>query len=260
MLFVQNVTHYPDVTNMALLTLPADLFLLEIVPLLSILDIISLSETNKFFRSLFPNLLKTVFDTTVQNITEWAFTPLSEYKYPGHCVKKLDDIILPICTIQPTFRVSFDAFFKLIYNTHYFNLLQLNTAVYRLQQKEIQNSPFAYHFTRITVSLYIQKFKHYPQMIEQEEDPYAVIVYMQRIIPDEIKIRQIVHMHFDPTLIPDYTDVSTALAQALLQKVLQANHPNYPYKHTYTTQLEKLRLTIPYTITDPFLTLIKSIV
>lgn len=245
---------------MDLQNLPTDLLLLQVVPLLSILDIISLSETNKFFRSLFPNLLKTLFDTTVQNITEWAFTPLSTYKYLGHCAKRLDDIILPICTIQPTLRVSFDAFFKLIYNLHYFNLLQINCTIYRLQQKEIQDSPFAYPFTHITMSLYIQKFKHYPQMIEQEEDPYAAIVYMQRIIPDEIKIRQIAHTHFDPTLIPDYTDVSTALAQALLQKVLQANHPNYQYKHTYTTQLEKLRLTIPYTITDPFLSLIRSIV
>lgn len=247
---------------MALQTLPVDLFLLQVVPLLSVLDIITLSNTNKFFRNLFPNLLKTIFDTTVDHLKEWAFTPLSNYKYPGHCVKKLDDIILPICTIQPTLRVSFDIFFKLIYNTHYFNLLQLNSTVYRLQQKEIQDSPFAYHFTYITVSLYIQKFKEYPQMIEQEETPYAAIVYMQRIIPDEIKLRIIAQTHFNPTLIPDYTEVSTALAQALIQKVLQAKHPNYQYKHSFNTQYEKLQKllqTIPNTTTDPFFMLIKTL-
>jgi hypothetical protein len=248
---------------MALLqTLPTDLFLLEVVPYLSLLDKLALYDTSKFFRSLFPYLYQTIKIHTIASLASWATTPLSAYSYPEEPQDTYHTIILPICSIQPSLRPSFEAFYKLIYNMHYFNLLQLNNAPYRMQQKEIQNSPFATELTKLATALYIQKFKNYPPLINNEEDPYAPIVYMNRVIPDEINIRKLAASHFDLATLPDYTEVSTALAQALVPKILIARHPNYQYKHSYNTQNEKFQAllkTIPDNTTDPFLSIIKSL-
>lgn len=242
--------------------IPADLFLTEVSPKLSVLDQLSLYDTNKYFRSLFHNIYQTIYNNTIQSLTTWAFAPLTVYSYPEENKEIFNEIVLPICLIQPTLRPSFEAFYKLISNMHYFNLLQLNSAVYRMGDKLLQDTPFAAFFTKIATTLYIKKFKDYPQMIENEEIMYAPIVYMNRVIPDEIKLRKLAASHFDLTTIPDYTEVSTALALALVQKVLQARHPNYQYRHSYDTQNAKLQTllkTIPDNTTDSFLAIIKTL-
>ena len=247
---------------MALQVIPADLFVVEVAPKLSILDKLSLYDTNKYFRSLFPDLYKTIYNNTIQSLTSWAFASQTLYSYPEENKEIFNEIILPICIVQPSLRPSFEAFYKLISNMYYFNLLQLNNAPYRLQQKEIQNSPFAAFFTKIATTIYIKKFKEYPPLIENEADPYAAMVYMNRVIPDEIKLRKLAASHFDLTTIPDYTEVSTALALALVPHVVSARHPNYQYKHSYNTQNEKLQTllkTIPDNTTDPFLAIIKTL-
>lgn len=247
---------------MALQVLPADLFVVEVAPRLSVLDQLSLYDTNKYFRSLFPNLYQTIYNNTIQSLTTWAFAPLTTYSYPEENKEIFNNIVLPICLIQPALRPSFDLFYKLISNMHYFHLLQLNCAVHRMKDKLLQDSPFAAFFTKIATTLYIQKFKEYPPLIEDEEDPYAPMVYMNRVIPDEIKLRTLAASHFDLTTLPDYTEVSTALARALVPKVLSARHPNYQYKHSYNTQNEKLQTllkTIPDDTTDPFLAIIKTL-
>ena len=247
---------------MALLVIPADLFIVEVAPRLSVLDKLSLYDTNKYFRSLFPDIYKTIYNNTITSLTTWAFASQTLYSYPEENKEIFNEIILPICLIQPALRPSFDAFYKLISNMYYFNLLQLNCAVYRMGDKLLQNSPFATFFTKIAATVYIQKFKNYPPLIENEEDPYAAIVYMNRVIPDEIKLRTLASSHFDLTTIPDYTEVSTAMALALVPKILLARHPNYQYKHSYDGQNEKLQnllKTIPDDTTDPFLAIIKTL-
>jgi hypothetical protein len=242
--------------------LPTDLFLLNVVPNLSILDKISLYDTCKYFRSLFPNLYKTIFNNTVNDLTTWATTPLNSYNSKEEIYEIYEKITLSIRLIRPSLIPSLNAFFYIIYNMHYFNLMLLNNVPYRLQQHVIIGSPFAAEFIKIAITLYIQKFKDYPQMIENEEITYAPIVYMNRTIPDEIKLRTIAASYIDLISIPDYTKISTAMAHALVQKVIQARHPNYMYRHSYNSQNEKFQIllqTIPSTTTDPFLSIIKTL-
>ena len=226
---------------MLLQILPTDLIAVRIIPLLSLVDKLALYDTNRLLRSLLPNFYKIIYETTLKNLKEWSMKSITEWSYPEEARESFNEIILPICTIKPDHRKYFDAFYKLIYNMHYFYLIHLNNTVYRMGQKEIIESPYRDYFLQVAMTVYIGKYKEYIELIENEVDAYMPVVLLNRIIPEEIKIRQLAGSYIDLKEVKDYEEVSSGLAAAIVVQAFRGKQLNYQFRHSFDTQEEKLQ-------------------
>lgn len=225
---------------MLLQILPTDLIAVRIIPLLPLVDKIALYHTNRLLRSLLPNLYQTLYKTTIKNLNDWAMKTMNDWNSPDESAETFNQIIAPICSIRPHHRPYFIAFYKLVYNMHYFNLIMLNNTVYRMGQKDILQTPYRDIFLQTAMTVYMRKFQGYIETIENETDAYLQVVLANRIIPDEIKIRKLAGSYIDLKTVEDYEEISQQLAAVIVGRMLEGRLPNYQFRHSFVTQEEKL--------------------